>query len=191
MVVAGPFVQVGGIVSVIDSFLRSVVASFPSVLAAITFLVVAFVGITLIRSVTRRAVGATLPPDEELVVDLTVLVVSIFLWFGALLVTLDILGMGEIAASLGTATGFVALGISYALSHVVADTVAGVYLLRDPDFEVGDRVTTASVTGTVTGIGLRKTRLETTEGDTVVLANADVDKQWRRLGPPPTDESGD
>lgn len=35
--------------------------------------------------------------------------------------------MGEIAASLGTAAGFISLGGSYALSNMIADTVAGVY----------------------------------------------------------------
>jgi len=37
-----------------------------------------------------------------------------------------------------------------------------VYLLRDPDFNPGDRVTTEAVTGTV------------------VLANRDVEKRWTK-----------
>lgn len=181
MILQGPVAQVGGVVQVIESFVADTLAALPSLLAAIIFLLLAYVGIAAIRYVLKRAVGRVLPPDEDLVVDLAVLLATIFLWFGALLVVLDILGMGEIAASLGTATGFVALGIAYALSNVIADTVAGVYLLRDPDFEVGDRVETESVTGTVDGIGLRKTRLELDGGDRVVLANRDVDKRWRRL----------
>ena len=168
------------VVRALESFWTSMLEQIPSLLAAGLFLVLAAVVIALGRAVARRAVRAALP-DDELVVQLTLLVLSVFLWFGALLVTLDILGMGEIAASLGTAAGFIGLGISYALSHVVADTVAGVYLLRDPDFDLGDRVTTKSITGVVVGLGLRKTRLETDEGDVVVLANSDVDEQWRRL----------
>ncbi|UWG46873.1 Small-conductance mechanosensitive channel [Halanaeroarchaeum sp. HSR-CO] len=181
----GPFALVAGVVRAVDTFVASVLEALPSIMAAVAFLLVAAVGITGIRALTRRAIDATLPSEEDLVVDLGVLVVTIFLWFGAVLVVLDILGMGEIAASLGTATGFIALGISYALSNVVADTVSGVYLLRDPDFEVGDQVTTASVTGTVASIGLRKTRLETDDGERVVLANADVDEKWRRLDSAP------
>lgn len=188
---AGSIAQVGGVVQTVDTFVASVLEALPSLMAAVTFLVIAYVGITVIRAITRRAIGATLPPEEDLVVDLSVLVVTIFLWFGTLLVALDILGMGEIAASLGTATGFIALGIAYALSDVVADTVSGVYLLRDPDFEVGDHVTTASVTGTVASIGLRKTRLATDDGDRIVLANADVDEKWRRLDSLPTADDGE
>ncbi|WP_434084209.1 mechanosensitive ion channel domain-containing protein [Halorarius halobius] len=116
--------------------------------------------------------------DQKLIVNLTVTVVNIFLWFGAGLVLLKIVGMGDIAASLGTATGFIGLGIAFALKEMIADTVAGVYLLRDPDFNEGDFVTTASVTETVTGIDLRKTRIQSEEGDLIVVANRDVEKKW-------------
>jgi len=112
----------------------------------------------------------------------------VFLWFGVALTLLKIVGMGDIAASLGTAAGFVALGISFALSNMIADTVAGVYLLRDPDFEIGDRVTVDSVTGTVVGIELRKCRIELDSGDTVVLANKDVEKKWTKLEEAPPTE---
>lgn len=86
--------------------------------------------------------------------------------------------MEDIAASLGTATGFIGLGIAFAIKEMIADTVAGVYLLRDPDFNEGDVVTTASVTGTVTGIDLRKTRIQTDDGDLIVVANREVEKRW-------------
>jgi small-conductance mechanosensitive channel len=105
-------------------------------------------------------------------------VVGVFLWFAAALTLLKILGMGDIAASLGTAAGFVALGVSYALSSMIADTVAGVYLLRDPDFNSGDRVTADGTTGVVRDIGLRKSRLELDDGDIVVVANSAVEKKW-------------
>jgi small-conductance mechanosensitive channel len=91
---------------------------------------------------------------------------------------LKVVGLGDIAASLGTATGFVALGVSYALSNMIADAVAGVYLLRDPDFNPGDKVTTESTTGVVRDIGLRKSRIEIDSGDVVVLANREVEKKW-------------
>jgi small-conductance mechanosensitive channel len=61
---------------------------------------------------------------------------------------------------------------------MIADTVAGVYLLRDPDFNEGDYVDTAAVTGTVVGIDHRKTRIRADDGNLVVLANRDVEKKW-------------
>ncbi|QCC49801.1 mechanosensitive ion channel family protein [Halapricum salinum] len=164
--------------SILESFLADVESAIPRLISGLIFLVVAFVGIKLVTTILRAALGRVYSGDQQLVADLFVLVVSIFLWFGAGLTLLSILGMGQIAASLGTAAGFIALGISYALSNMIADTVAGVYLLRDPDFNPGDTVTTDSITGTVESIGLRKSRLRLDDGDLVVLANRTVESKW-------------
>ncbi|ELZ87237.1 hypothetical protein C453_02764 [Haloferax elongans ATCC BAA-1513] len=158
----------------------------PKVLTAVVFLALAYVGIRAILFVVRGVLDGIYPEEQDLVVDLGVAVAGVFLWFGAALALLNIVGMEEIAASLGTATGFIALGVSYALSNMIADTVAGVYLLRDPDFNPGDRVKADPVTGTVTAIELRKTRFESDEGDTVVVANRDVEKKWTKYDEPTT-----
>jgi len=161
-----------------DTFVSGVVGAIPKLVSAALFLAVAYVGIKIVTYLLRRALESVYPESQKLVVDLFVLVVSIFLWFGVGLTLLDLVGMGEIAASLGTAAGFIALGISYALSNMIADTVSGVYLLRDPDFNPGDTVTTDSVTGTVENIGLRKSRLRMDDGTLVVLANRNVETKW-------------
>jgi small-conductance mechanosensitive channel len=93
---------------------------------------------------------------------------------------LSIVGLTAIAASLGTATGFLALGVSYALSEMIKDAVAGVYLLRDPDFNPGDTIKAGDTTGEVAAIELRKTRFRV-DGDTVVRANAAIEERWTKV----------
>lgn len=166
--------------SIVTSFVDGIAAAVPNVLLGIVFLVLAYVGIRVVLWAVRSVLRGAFPAEEDLVVDLLVLVVGLFLWFGAALALLAILGLGAIAASLGTAIGFIGLGVAYALNAVIADTVAGVYLIRDPDIDVGMRVETADAAGTITDIDLRKTRLLTDAGDTLVLANADVEKRWLR-----------
>ncbi len=158
-------------------FVDGVVDALPEVLSGLIFLVLAYVVVRVVQRLVRAALERAYPGDQQLIADFGVLVVGLFMWFGAALTLLDIVGLGDIAASLGTAAGFIALGVSYALSNMIADTVAGIYLLRDPDFNPGDTVTAGSVTGTVTSIGLRKSRFEV-EGDTVVVANRDVESKW-------------
>ena len=158
----------------------------PKILTGLVFVGLAYVGIKAILYVLRGVLDGIYPEEQELVVDLGTAIAGVFLWFGAALALLNIVGMTEIAASLGTAAGFIALGVSYALSNMIADTVAGVYLLRDPDFNPGDRVKADPVTGTVTAIELRKTRFESDEGDTVVVANRDVEKKWTKYDEPAT-----
>jgi len=166
--------------STLDQFVRSVVDAVPALLSGLVFLLLAYTLIRLVRTLLRAGLERAYPSDQQLIVEFAVLVATIFLWFGVGLVFLKVVGMGDIAASLGTATGFVALGISYALSEMVEDTVAGVYLLRDPDFNTGDRVDASGATGTVKSIGLRKSRFELDDGDTLVVANRSVESKWTK-----------
>ena len=154
--------------------------AIPRLVVAIIFVSVAYVAIKVILAIFRRFLRRVYPAEQDLIAQLWVAIVSVFCWFGAALVLLNILGLGAIAASLGTATGFLALGVSYALSEMIEDAVAGVYLLRDPDFNPGDRITTQSMTGTVESIELRKSRFELDEGETAVLANRAVEARWTK-----------
>jgi len=162
----------------ITDFVESIAVAIPRLLSGAVFLALAYVTVRIVLSVVRASIHRVYVGDRELVGDLLVTLVAIFLWFGVALTFLKIVGMGDIAASLGTAVGFIALGVSYALSEMIEDTVAGVYLLRDPDFNVGYRVEAKGVTGTVAAIELRKTRIDTDEGDRVVLANREIEGKW-------------
>ena len=159
------------------------VDALPRLVSALVFVTVAYVVVRIVLRAVRTILDGMYPEEADLVVNLGVTVVAVFLWFGVALALLKIVGMGDVAASLGTATGFVALGVSYALSDMIADVVAGVYLLRDPDFTPGDRIAAADVTGELRAIELRKSRFRNDDGETVVVANRDVEERWRRVDP--------
>jgi len=169
------------IVNGFENTVDNIVTAVPRFVIAGILVVLAYIVIKILLAVLRSALDKGYAEDEKLVVDLMVTVAGIFMWFAVALIVLDVLGLGQIAASLGTATGFIALGISYALSDMIADTVAGVYLLRDPDFNKGDTVKAGNVTGVVESIELRKTRLRV-DDDTVVLPNGQVEKGWTLEG---------
>lgn len=161
-------------------FVENIVSALPKVLTGIVFLALSYVVIKLVMVVVR-AIFRRMFHGQPIYVQLGSTIVQVFLWFGVLLSFLSAVGLGAIAASLGTASGFVALGVSYALSDMIEDAVAGVYLLRDPDFNVGDRVIAADTEGTIEAIELRKTRFSVGD-DTVVRANAAVEAKWTRKG---------
>ena len=171
----------------IADFVEGVAVAIPRLLSGVVFLVLAYVTVRIVISLVRASIGRMYAGERALVGDLVVTLVAVFLWFGVALTFLKILGMGDVAASLGTAVGFVALGVSYALSEMIEDTVAGIYLLRDPDFNVGDHVEAKGVTGTVAAIELRKTRIDTDDGERVVLANREIESRWTRDVPGETD----
>jgi small-conductance mechanosensitive channel len=176
-----PLLAISVVETTIESLRTGLIDALPKLIAGIVFLTVAYVGITLVLGLLRSVLDRVYPAEQALIVDFFVIVVASFMWFGAALILLNIVGLGAVAASLGTAAGFIGLGVSYALSNMIADTVAGVYLLRDPDFNEGDTVTAESVTGTVADIGLRKSRIRTEDG-LVVLANRNVEARWTYRG---------
>lgn len=164
----------------LDEVAVGIETAVPRLITGAIFAVVAYALIKFVLGVLKAVFRRYYSRREALVVQLLVTVVGIFLWFGAALAFLSIVGFGDIAASLGTAVGFIALGVSYALSEMIEDTVAGIYLLQDPDFEVGDRVVVDKMEGTVTTIELRKSRFTMDNGDTVIRANRDVEAEWTK-----------
>lgn len=149
------------------------------ILTALAFLVFASVAIKLSSKSLRKLFERKYP--EETIVNLLESLSKGLMWFSAALITLSILGFGEIAAAMGTAAGFVALGVSLALKDVLSDTVAGIYLAKDADFNNGDYVKVEGEEGEVIDVGLRKSRLRPKSGDTFVINNSDVEKKWTRL----------
>lgn len=162
-----------------DGFLHNIEAALPDLISGVVFLVLAAIVVKAILFVLRVALDRMLPGESPVYRQFVATIAALFLWFSVALTFLSILGFTNIAASLGTATGFIALGVSYAASDMIADAVAGVYLLRDPDFMPGDTVETAKASGVVTSIELRKTRFDV-DGDTVVVGNADIENNWTK-----------
>ncbi len=146
------------------------------ILTAAAFLVIASFAIGYSGRVVRKVLSKKF--EEETILNLLESISKGLLWFSAVLIILSILGFSEIAAALGTAAGFVALGVSIALKNVLSDTVAGVYLAKDPDFNNGDRVEVDDVKEEITDVGLRKTRLRLEDGNLRVINNSDAEKKW-------------
>lgn len=164
----------------LDQLSRGIVAALPDILTGLVFLALSAVVIKLVMVAVRWLLARVLPGEAPVYRQFIAVIVLVFLWFAVALSFLSIVGLTLIAASLGTATGFLALGVSYALSGMIADAVAGVYLLRDPDFNPGDRIKAGDTAGEVAAIELRKTRF-LVDGDVVVRANAEIEKNWTKL----------
>lgn len=89
----------------------------------------------------------------------------------ALVVPLSILrdsGLGALVPILAT----LGLGLGFAFKDVVASLVAGVILLVDEPFQVGDRVTVGEHYGEVKEIGLRSVRLVTLDDNLITIPNS-------------------
>jgi small-conductance mechanosensitive channel len=116
------------------------------------------------KMLLRRQVD---PGAGKLVVELTRW--SIFTT-GVLLALQQFMDVTAFLAGLGI-LGFT---VGFALQDVMKNFAAGVLLLVQKPFRVGDQILVQEFTGRVAAIDLRSTELITTDGLTVILPNADV-----------------
>lgn len=70
------------------------------------------------------------------------------------------------------AGGSIAVALGFALKDIAASLVAGLLLLFDRPFRVGDRVSFDKVYGEIVSIGLRAVRLQTLDDNLVTIPNS-------------------
>lgn len=68
-------------------------------------------------------------------------------------------------------SGVIAFTVGFALKDLASSVLAGITILFDRPFQVGDRVSVAGVYGEITTIGLRSVRLQTLDDSTVTIPN--------------------
>jgi small conductance mechanosensitive channel len=68
--------------------------------------------------------------------------------------------------------GFLALAVSLAFQDILKNFIAGMFLLVERPFRIGDEITVDNHTGLVENIQMRTTTLRTTEGEQVVVPNS-------------------
>jgi len=73
-----------------------------------------------------------------------------------------------------TLVGAAGLALSLSMQDLLKNVIAGVYLLMEQPFRIGDRITVKDVTGAVQGIELRTTILCTDDNLQVVVPNSTV-----------------
>ncbi|MDQ3704908.1 MAG: mechanosensitive ion channel family protein [Chloroflexota bacterium] len=89
-----------------------------------------------------------------------------------------VLGLTPFAAVFGldwaavvAVLGAVGLGLSLAMQDLLKNVVAGIYILLEHPFKIGDRISVKDATGVVRSIELRTTILSTDEGLQMVVPN--------------------
>jgi small conductance mechanosensitive channel len=88
------------------------------------------------------------------------------------LITLALLGLAPLVASMLTAAGVAGIIIGFAVKDVAANMISGMLLLADRPFSLGDMVSAGSVQGTVEKIALRSTRIRSVDGPVVTVPNS-------------------
>ena len=141
--------------------------NFASLPYAVLIIIVTFV---VARFTTRIAdqLGERFT-DKRLLIQQLRSFVRFFFYFLGALATLSVLLEGTAAwVAVG---GAAAVSVGYALKDLVSSLIAGLVILVDRPFQVGDRVSFGSWYGEISHIGLRSVRLVTLDDTQVTIPN--------------------
>lgn len=105
------------------------------------------------------------------------------LWFIVIMCVVSELKLGDLLKPIIGGSVIIAATFALAVKEILADAVAGLFLLSDPQFNIGDRVETMKYRGEIINVTLRKTRIKTDDGTIVVLPNGKIDSSgWLLFG---------
>ena len=95
-----------------------------------------------------------------------------FLWLIAVLLILSNLGYDVTTLIAGLGIGGIA--VAFALQNILGDIFASFSIYFDKPFETGDFIIIGNDMGTVKKIGIKSTRLETLQGEELVVSNREL-----------------
>jgi small-conductance mechanosensitive channel len=143
-----------------DAFIKTAVA-----------LVVSWMIIELIK-VISKAIGNKGGHKVATVMSLTR---SLLKWVVIVVAVFVVLGYWNVDTStLLASLGIIALIVGLGCQNLIKDIVAGMFLVFDEAFQVGDIVTINDFRGTITDIGIKSTRLEDAGGNVKIVSNSAI-----------------
>ena len=77
-------------------------------------------------------------------------------------------------SALSTFLGLIGLGLSFALRDTIANFIAGLMIMVNQPFKVGDQIETQGEEGTVKDIRIRATDIRTYDGKLVIIPNSQL-----------------
>jgi len=102
-------------------------------------------------------------------------IVKYVLWFAVILFIVAELELEEILVPLMGASFLVGASVALAVKNILSDAVAGIFILLDKHFNIGDEIETMNRRGEIIDVTLRKSRLRMSDNTIVVLPNGKID----------------
>ncbi|WP_096391711.1 mechanosensitive ion channel family protein [Halopenitus persicus] len=152
----------------------------PAILSAITtvvlFLVVFVILYLLGKYFLTRAVEGSLRQREfdETLIGLAVSVTVVITAVVAVALAATVAGFGVVLSAFAILAGALALSVGFAAQGLIANFVAGVFIIQDEPFTIGDWIEWDGNSGVVREIHLRVTKLDTFDNELLTVPNSDL-----------------
>ena len=151
-----------------DIFLLSV----PKIaISAIILAVFVLIGILVAKTLRKRVQKKA---DSPLVADFLIRLVKLIIITAGLMLALNALGFTGIAGGLLAGAGMSAVILGFAFKELGENFLAGILLVFDRPFSLGDTITINDNIGVVNALKFRTTKLKTFDGKDVYIPNSDI-----------------
>jgi MscS family membrane protein len=134
--------------------------------------------VVTIRYLQVRVTHKTESKVDDIVFDLLVRFSKFIIYIAAIIISLDLLGINVVPFIAGAGIAGVAIG--FAAKDTLSNLIAGVLLIIDRPFEVDDRIEVwnapagSATWGDVIDIGLRATKIKTTDNIVIIIPNNEI-----------------
>ena len=152
-----------------SEFLNSLLALVPNIVRAIQVITIILIATSIVIGIINRLFTKT--QREITVVKLTS---SIIKWVAAIILVIAVLAIwGVDTTALITGAGVLTLIVGLGMQSLISDIVAGLFIVFENEFNVGDIITVDGFRGTVVSIGIRTTQLEAV-GNVKIFNNIEI-----------------
>ena len=137
--------------------------------------------LVLVQYFEKNIAEKTTTKADDIIFDLLQKFLGAIIYAIAIVLALDILGVNVMPFVAGAGVAGIAIG--FAAKDTLSNLIAGVLLIIDRPFEVGDRIEVWSAPagsgtwGDVIDIGLRATKIKTTDNITIIIPNNEIMKR--------------
>jgi MscS family membrane protein len=134
--------------------------------------------IVTIRYLQSRVAHKTESKIDDIIFDLFIRFSSFIIYTVAIIIALDLLGINVVPFIAGAGVAGIAIG--FAAKDTLSNLIAGILLIIDRPFELGDRIEVWSAPagsatwGDVIDIGLRATKIKTTDNIVIIIPNNEI-----------------
>ncbi|QAU11561.1 mechanosensitive ion channel family protein [Halorubrum sp. BOL3-1] len=111
---------------------------------------------------------------DEAVLSLGTNVLNAVVWIAAVAIGFAVAGYGAFLSAFAVFGGAIALAVGFAAQDLLGNFVAGVFILKDKPFGVGDWIEWEGNSGRVEEIDLRVSRVRTFDNELVTVPNGDL-----------------
>jgi small conductance mechanosensitive channel len=146
------------------------ITRLPSLLTGLLVIFFAYLIARGVRYLTRRSLKRV--KASEHAAQLTARLSFVGVMALGVLVALGVMGIN--AAALVASLGLISVGIGFALKDVIENFIAGIILIFQRPFVVGDVVRFGETEGTVEDVRVRDTIIRTYDGRQVFVPNANI-----------------